>query len=254
MMALGFCNDYIRFVSPTSSRVGYKLTEIMRMQADQDVIFIPTRDRVIEPIRMAYEYTCARPDSTLLGQTIDLATHNCRLLGLVYNVPNNSIRLIYSRVTEKEITEAKIPSIDVIRYFDMDLTDQERFTYTFMSMNTWNFCNVRAIMDLTKDEFEEMFKASASTLNGSFQIMVDLNAFKTLKVNPESTLVLAQGVMAEAQMFYDLDIDSNLKLYAEVSTNNYGDTLPDMVMQEFLDGYTVLESKKIKREHMVLSV
>lgn len=255
MMAIGFCNDYLRFVSPTSSRVGYKLTEIMRMQADQDVIFIPTRDRMIDPIRSAYEYTCTNPEIALLGQAIDLATENCRLLGVAYNVIENKIRLIYSRATESIITSGKIPKIDVIRYYDMDLTEQERFTYTFMTMNTWNFVNVRSFMDLTKNEFEEMFKASASTLNGAFQIMVDLNAFKALRVNPNSPLQISHGVLTEAQMFYDLDINSGLKHYATVSTNNYGDELSEMILNEFLSTVPEVKSvKKIKQEHLVLNV
>lgn len=254
MMALGFSQDYLRMVNLTSSRVGYKFSEIMQMQMGESVVYIPVRDMTLDPIKKAYAHTLENPLLDLLSQAIDLYTDNCRLLGIVYLVTENKVRLIYSRVSNKVIDSGKMGTIDAIRFMDFELTEYERFTYTFMNFNRWNFCNVRQILDVSKEDFELMFKCSASTLNGSIQAIIDLNEFKRASVAKDENASICIGHMIEEQRFYDLDMDKQLKHYATVSTGFENDAIPDMILKEFLNGVTVTESKTVEHLKLVLNV
>lgn len=253
-MALGFCSDYLRMVNLTSSRVGYKFSEIMQMQLGKSIVFIPVRDMTIEPIEKAYMHTVSNPTLDLLSQAIDLYSDNIRLLGIVYNVSENRIRLIYSRVSTELIDSGKMATMDAIRFLDFELSDYERFTYTFMNLNRWNFCNVRQILNVNNDDFNLMFKCSASTLNGSIQCIIDLNEFKRASAVNDKTAAICNGHMIEEQQFYNLTMDGSLQHYATVSTGFKNDELPEMLLNEFLNGVNVIKPKKVKQFKMVLTV
>lgn len=255
MMAFGFSEDYFRIVNQTSSRIGYKISEIMAMQIGEPIVFIPCRDMVIEPIKKAYDFTLSFPTGDLVGQAIDLYSENCRMLGVVYIVADNRVRLIYSRVTEKVIEIGKLPTLDVIRFLDFELSAYERFTYTFITLNRWNFCNIRMIQDIGREEFEEMFKCSSSTMNGSGQTLIDLNAFKAASVTMNRDAKICHGRITEEQLFYDLDMDSGLTQYAVVRTDNDQCAVPAMILREFLSDVPVVhEPRKVKKHKLVLHV
>lgn len=253
-MAFGFCQDYLRLVNITTSRMGYKFSEIMNMQLGENVVFIPMRDRFIDPIRNAYVHTLENPTKDILGQAIDLYSDNVRLLGAAYIVDENKIRLIYSRVNNELIDKGQIPTMDVIRFMDFELTAYEYFSHTFMNLNRWNISSVRQIIDIHTKEFGEMFKCSASTLNGSVHCIIDLNKFKEASVTKNKDAKICKGHMIEQQRFYDLDMEGSLKHYATVSTGYEDDDIPDLIINEFLAGVKVLPPDEVKEYDLVLVV
>lgn len=254
MMAFGFCQDYFRLVGITTSRLGYKFSEIMNMQLGESVVFIPMRDRFIDPIRNAYLHTLENPTKDILGQAVDLYSDNVRILGVAYIVAENKLRLIFSRVSNELIDKGHIPNLDVIRFLDFELSEYEHFTHTFMNINRWNIASVRQITDIDSSEFGEMFKCSASTLNGSVQCFIDLNKFKEASVTKDRDLKICTGHLIEEQRFYDLDMDGSLKHYATVSTGYQDEDIPDLILNEFLTGVTVSEPGEIIRHKLVLEV
>lgn len=254
MMAVGFSENYIRLVNPSFSRLGYKMSEILNMQLGEEIVYIPTRDMVIDPVRKAYMHTLEHPNKDLLSQAVDTYADNVRLLGIVYNVTDNKVRIILSRVLEENVKQGIIPNMDVIRYLDFTLTDYERFTYTYMNLNTWNFCNVRAIMNTGKDEFTNMFKCSHSNYNGLFQVMIDLNQFKLASVTKQVDATICTGHMLEEQMFYNLDMDGSMELYARVHTDEVDVELPKLLLNEYLKGRVVTERDDVKVYKLDLDV
>lgn len=243
MMAITFNQDRLRLINLVNSRLGYKISSLIKMQMNEDYLYIPTREQTYEPIKKAFEHTLANPNLDILSQVTDTYQDNVRILGLVYDMHKNVLRLIMSRCAEEHIKNGDIVPMDKIRFMDITLTEDEHFTYTFVTLNTWNFGSLLKIDRLTEIDFYKMLKCSQSSLHGLLQVNVDLNKYKEAKATNNPDVVICQGVCIEEQPFYDLDANGKLTHYQTVRSHE-GTEIPAMLLKEFESYASINEPKK----------